>query len=161
VPPVYGRAGLTGALALALCWASACTTAQAPPSPPPSPPALAYTPFSPQTPSGYTPSQPLRELRPGVLARTIYTAETRGRYSVEIWEILAGGAKISDSVTLPGAAVIEIASGQGVFTIAGKTREVRTGDVFSFDEGQPFTIENRTPGGGLMIRASVIRRSGN
>jgi hypothetical protein len=144
-------------LALAVvCSLLACQTApQTPPaSPPPTP---AYTAFSPQTPSPYTPAQPMRQLVPGLMVRTTYKAESRGRYQVEIWEMLVGAGKKSEAATLPGAAVIEIASGEGTFTIAGNAREVRTGDVFSIDEGQQVVIEGRSQGTGLMIRATVIR----
>jgi mannose-6-phosphate isomerase-like protein (cupin superfamily) len=155
---------LRAGMVVALCSAPACTPSsqQQPPSPPPSPPPVpTYTAHSPQTPWNYEPQQLMREHAPGLMVRTMYVAESRGKDQVEIWEMLVGAGKKSGPVTLPGAAVIEIASGEGVFTIAGRPREARTGDAFSIDEAQQFTIESRTQGTGLMIRATVIRQAGS
>jgi hypothetical protein len=100
----------------------------------------------------------MHEYAPGLMVRTMY-AEPRGRHHVEIWDMLVGAGQKAGPVTLPGAAVIEIASGEGVFTIAGKPREAGIGDAFPIDEGQLFTIESQASGTGLMIRATVIRRA--
>lgn len=146
-------------MAVALCSALGCgPSEQPPPSPPPVP---AYTAYSPQTPWNSEPQQLMREYAPGLMVRTMYVAESGSRHQVEIWEMLVGAGKKSGPVTLPGAAVLEITSGEGVFTIAGRPREARTGDTFSIDEGQPCSIESRTQGAGLMIRATVIRQAGS
>ena len=102
----------------------------------------------------------MREFSPGLMVRTMYTAESRGPHRVEIWEMLVGAGKKVGPVTLPGAAVLEINSGEGVFTVAGSPRDARIGAALSIDEGQPFTIESRPQTTGFMIRATVIRRAG-
>lgn len=153
--PYWILAGMIIALSLA----SGCKASEQPPKS--SPPVPTYVAFSPQTPSDYKPARPMRQLVPGLMVSTMYISEPTGRHHVEIWDLLVGAGKKSDPVTLPGAAVIEIAAGQGVFTIAGKPHEARMGNAFSIDEGQSFTIVNRTQGEALMMRATVIRRAGS
>lgn len=152
-------------LATACLFTGACQSRSqtVPASPPPVP---AYTPFSPQTPAASVPATPMRQFAPGLMVRTMYAipAGTAGaRHQVEIWELLTGPGRKAEKVTLPGAAVLEVASGQGTLGINGKPREVRTGDVLAVNEGDSLDLESRAGGvaSGLMIRATLVRRTGN
>ena len=120
------------------------------------PPAEKPQPVS-QALSSYTPADPYKELVSNLLVRTAYTADD-GDMTVEVWDLMVGPGKKSGGAKLPGAAVLEVRSGQSVITAAGQTREVRTGATLPLDEGAEFTVENRTPNGAVMIRATVIRR---
>src|ERR1700692_982952 len=151
------RGTLLAGLAALFAFTPGCQTSQ----PQTSPPVLTPKTYSPQTFADYSPDLPYRPLAPGLMARTRYVAETRGPNHVEVWELLAGPGQKSGAVTLPGAAVLEINAGQGVITAAGKPQEVRAGQTISLDEGVEISVENRTPGGGLMIRATLIRRAAN
>jgi gentisate 1,2-dioxygenase len=131
------------------------TACQKPPSPPkpepqkPAPPPVSL--------SSYTPQRPYKQYSPGLLAQTAYVAPNTGRHAVEIWDLMVGPGKKSEPATLPGAAVFEVRSGAGIITAAGRRREVKSGATLAVNEGESFAIENRTPDGALMIRATVIR----
>lgn len=100
------------------------------------------------------PANPFTSVAPGLLARTVYSADSGAGYRVDVRDLLVGpGQKASAS--LPGAAVIEIRSGAGVMTMAGQSRELRTGSTLSLPEGQAFAIEN-TGGGALTIRVHLL-----
>ena len=103
------------------------------------------------------PLQPLREFAPGLMARTLYVAESNDPYRIEVWDLLVGPGKKTSAVSLPGAAVIEIRSGRGVLTIAGKAGDVAQGAVISVNDGDQLAIENRAPDVGLIMRATVVR----
>lgn len=108
-----------------------------------------------------TQQNPYRQFAPGLLARTTYKAEQTGRVGVEIWDLLVGPGKKTDAVTLPGGVVFEIRSGNGLVTVGGNRREVKTGATFSFDEGEAFQIENRSADEAISIRVVLIRGSQN
>jgi mannose-6-phosphate isomerase-like protein (cupin superfamily) len=108
-----------------------------------------------------TQQNPYRQFAPGLLAKTTYKAEKTSRIGVEIWDLLVGPGKKTEAVTLPGGAVFEVRSGNGVVTVGGKPREVKTGATFSFDEGEAFQIENRSADDALSIRVVLIRGSQN
>lgn len=141
-------AGLT--LLALLTAAPACqrTPAPSPSQRPPTPPAAL---------SSYSPQQPYKQFVSGLLAQTVYVAATSGPYAVEVWDLTVGPGKRSEAATLPGAAIIEIRSGAGTVTVAGRSREVRIGATFSIGEGESFTIANRSPEEALMIRATIVR----
>ncbi len=132
---------------------AACKRAQPPGAGPQPQKAAAPAAFS-----AYTPQQSYRQLVPGLLTQTAYVADKGGRYGVEIWDLLVGPGKKSGAAKLPGAAVFEVRSGQGVVTVAGKSRDVRIGATFAVDEAEEFTIENRSPDAGMAIRVTLIRR---
>jgi hypothetical protein len=111
-----------------------------------------------QTLSSYTPAEPYKQLVSNLLVRTAYAVDAGGGMSIEIWDLMVGPGKKTGNATLPGGAVFEVRSGQGIVTSAGKSSEVRTGATFSLDEATEFSIENRTPNGAIMIRSTLIRR---
>jgi hypothetical protein len=111
----------------------------------------------PQALSSYTPADPYTEFASNLLLRKAYTVDDAGM-AIEIWDLMVGPGKKSSNARLPGAAVLEVRSGQAAITVAGQAREVRMGTTFSLDEGAEFSIENRTPNDAVRIRATVIRR---
>jgi hypothetical protein len=112
---------------------------------------------SPAALSNYVPQRPYKPFSSGLLTQPVYVAESTGRHTIEVWDLMTGPGKKSEAATLPGAAVCEVRSGAGVITTAGKPRDVRTGTTFAINEGESFTIENRAPDTALMIRATIVR----
>lgn len=100
------------------------------------------------------PANPFTSITPGLFARTVYSADSGAGYRVEVRDLLVGpGQKASGS--LPGAAVLEIRSGAGTMTVAGRTQELRTGSTLSLPDGQAFAIQN-TGAGALTIRVHLL-----
>jgi len=150
---------LVAALASATGFLCACQRSPQPPLS--SPPVLTAQVSAPSNLSTYSPNNPYHQFVPGLMVRTLYVAETRGPNPITVWDLLVGPGQKTATFTLPGAAVLSISSGQGIVTAAGAAREVSTGQTTVVDEGAEIQIENRTAGAGLMIRATLVGRSGN
>ena len=106
-----------------------------------------------------TPEQPadaFRQIVPGLLARTIYTAESSGPHRVEIWDIVVGPGMKSEATTFPGGAVLEVQGGHGSITIDDKRQELRLGSTLAVDDGHKFALENADQEAALSLRAVVI-----
>lgn len=93
--------------------------------------------------SKYQPDNPYAQLAPGLLARTVFGVASGAGYRVEVRDLLVGPRQISSEVTLPGAAVFEVRSGNALITGAGKPMEVQAGSAFALLEGARFAIENK------------------
>jgi mannose-6-phosphate isomerase-like protein (cupin superfamily) len=104
---------------------------------------------------------PYRQYAPGLLARTVYKAEGADRFEVEIWDLLVGPGKKTEPATLPGGAVFEVRSGEGVLQVSGKRNEVKTGATLAVGDGESFQIDNGSTESAVSIRAVVIRARGN
>jgi hypothetical protein len=97
-----------------------------------------------------------RQLVPGLLARTRIAADAPRDRRVELWDLLVGPGKRSDSVTLPGGVVLEVRAGSGRIIIAGRERELRPGSTLAIADGTPFVLVNGRDDLGLSLRATVI-----
>jgi hypothetical protein len=97
-----------------------------------------------------------KQFAPGLLARTVYTAQGSALYRVEMWDLLVGPGRKTASVSLPGGAVLEIRSGAGRVIIDGQPRDVRMGSTLAINEGSQFSINNGQEDRPLSIRAIVI-----
>jgi len=102
------------------------------------------------------PTDPLKELAPGLLARTIYTAEGSEPYRVEIWELVVGPGMKSETTALAGGVVLEVRGGRGYITIDDKRQELRLGATLAVDDGHKFALENADKESPLSLRGVVI-----
>lgn len=143
------RSMATPLLVVAIVAAQACQRAPAP--------APAAAPAVAGPLSDFSPAQPYRQFAKGLLAQTVYTADADGPFAIEVWDLIVGPGQRSESAALPGAAVLEIRSGTGKVTVAGRDRETPTGAALSIAEGERFTIVNGSPEQALTIRATVVR----
>jgi len=106
--------------------------------------------------SKYQPENPYTQVAKGLLTRTVYQAASGTGYRVEVRDLLVGPGQSSPEVSLPGAAVFEVRSGNAIVTSAGKPLEVRAGSAFALSEGASFAIENRADSQ-LSMRVHVFR----
>ena len=97
-----------------------------------------------------------RQYTEGLLARTAYTADAGGGLRVELWDLLVGPGKATRPFKLPGAAVLEIRSGQATVAIGGKEQRVTIGTPLSADEDSEIVLVNANADIPLSIRAIVI-----
>jgi hypothetical protein len=114
----------------------------------------------PHVPPGASEEQPrtnlFKQYAPALLTRTVYVAQAAAPYRVEMWDLLVGPRRKTDAVSLPGSAVLEVRSGEGLVTIDGNPQAVRMGSTFAIDEGSKFSIDNGQQHRPLSIRAIVI-----
>lgn len=106
--------------------------------------------------SNYQPRNPYSQVVTGLLGRKLYETPGPRGYRVEVHDFLVGPKQHTASATLPGSAIGEVRSGEGVLLTAGKRQELQPGITFTVAVGVAFTIENRSevPIG---IRVHLIR----
>jgi hypothetical protein len=88
------------------------------------------------------PENPYKQLVPGLLTRTLFTASSGTGFRVEIDDFLVGPRQTTSQVSLPGAAVFEARSGSGFVTLGGYPQKIQLGSTFALSEGEGFTIKN-------------------
>ena len=90
--------------------------------------------------SNYQPAKPYVAGENGLFSRTVFQADGGKEYRVEAsdWKLAPG--KQSSSITLPGAAFIEVRSGGGTLDTAGKKQELALGSIVSISQAQAFTL---------------------
>jgi hypothetical protein len=105
--------------------------------------------------SGYQPAKPYAAAGNNLVGRTIFQADAAAGYRVEVrdWKVPPG--KQTDSITLPGAAFIEVRSGAGSLAAGEKKQELQLGTIASISQEQPFTIANNGPAP-LSLRMYVV-----
>lgn len=94
--------------------------------------------------SSYRPKNPYTALTAGMMTRTLFSTSSRNGYHVEVRDLIVGPGQHSKSVALPGAAVFEVRSGNGVMTAGESKQELKLGTTFSLAEGERFSIENKS-----------------
>ncbi|MCI0557092.1 MAG: hypothetical protein MN733_01245 [Nitrososphaera sp.] len=82
------------------------------------------------------------QLAPGLLTRTLFTASSGTDFSIEVRELLFGPGQRTSQVSLPGAAVFEVRSGEGIVTVSEQPQKIQPGSTFALSEGETFQIEN-------------------
>jgi hypothetical protein len=92
--------------------------------------------------STYRPRDPYSQLAPGLLARTIYQSAGPTGTRIAVTDYLIGPRQHTSSITLPGAAICEVKSGDGVVRLAGAEQKVNSGTTFAIAQGTPFAFEN-------------------
>ena len=106
--------------------------------------------------SNYQPKNPYVQLAPGILTRTLFEASSGKGYRVEVRDLLIGPRMRSATVSLPGAAVIEVQEGGGTIVIADRPQEFNPGATFSVPENATFAIENKSDIA-IAMRVHLIR----
>jgi hypothetical protein len=97
-----------------------------------------------------------RQLVPGLLVRARIAADAPANRRVELWDLLVGPGKRSDSVTFPGGVVLEVRGGRGRIIIAGREQELRPGSTLSIPDGTSFVLVNGRDDLGLSLRATIV-----
>ena len=72
-------------------------------------------------------------------------------------DLLIGPGQTTTSVSLPGAAVFEIRSGEGVFHRSRSEEAFKMGAAFALDEGEQFSIVNRLKDRNITIRVVLVK----
>lgn len=105
------------------------------------------------------PKDVYRTFVPGLLVRTRFAppADKSARTAIEIWDAMVAPGKASETARLPGAAIVEVRSGTGVLSVAGKPQELRTGATASVDDGAEFRVTSSDKDAPLMLRVTLIR----
>jgi quercetin dioxygenase-like cupin family protein len=106
--------------------------------------------------STYKPANPYEELRPGVLARTIFEAAGPPGYRIEVQDLRVDAKAKGEDIRLPGAAFLEVQDGTGIVTTGAKRQEVSPGAMIAVSAGQAFAAE-ATSDRPLAIRVRVIK----
>lgn len=106
--------------------------------------------------SSQQPKNPYTTLAAGIMTRTLFESSSGRGYRVEVRDLLVGPGQRAENVSLPGAAVFEIRSGNGVLTVAASARELKLGSTFALAEGQSFTVENKSDSA-LAMRVYLFR----
>lgn len=107
--------------------------------------------------SSYQPKNPYEQLAAGIMTRTLFEASSGTGYRVVVDDLLVGPGKHSESVSLPGMAVLEVRSGNGLITIGrGKPRDLKLGSTFTLPEGESFAIDNKAEDA-IAIRVHVFK----
>jgi hypothetical protein len=120
---------------------------------------LAPRPAAAQARTQARPPEPLptyRQLARGILARTRLVADSTSGQRVEVWDLLVGPGIQSDSIALPGAAVIEVRGGSGRVRVGGQERTVQAGITFAVPEGAALAVTNGRADLGLALRAVIV-----
>ena len=94
--------------------------------------------------SSYQPQNPYTQLVSGLLSRTLFSNPDADGTRVEVRDLLVGPNQKTASATLPGTAVCEVRSGDGVLTMGNKRQQFRMGEAFVIPEGENFTIANES-----------------
>ena len=91
--------------------------------------------------SPYEPRNPMAQVVPGMVGRTIGQAATSG-YRVEAREFIVGPGPRRVDVALTAAGVFEVTSGSGTVTTGNLRRDLAAGTTFATPDDQTVSIEN-------------------
>lgn len=94
--------------------------------------------------SDYQPRNPYSQLVTGLLTRTLYETSSGNGYRIEVRDLLVAPQQHSASTTLPGSALCQVLSGDGVLTAGEKNRDLKLGSTFTIPEGEAFAIQNKS-----------------
>ncbi len=89
-----------------------------------------------------------------VLSQTVASSKD---YSVEEWALLVGPGKTTDTVTLPGSAVLLVRTGSAVVTLGDRRQDVRLGSSLLVPENQRFSIANSNKERPVSIKAVIVK----
>jgi len=106
--------------------------------------------------SPYEPRNAYAEVTKGLLSRTVFEAAGPPGTRIEIRDLLVGPGQNTESVSLPGAAALDVRSGSGTIVRGGQSQEFRTGATLGISEGESFVIQNKAdiP---IMVRVNLLR----
>jgi mannose-6-phosphate isomerase-like protein (cupin superfamily) len=104
----------------------------------PPPPAAGLTYSSART------DNPHKQYAHGLWTRVLYRTATDRGYRVEVWDLIVGPRASTDSVQLPGAAVLQVRNGAGVLSVDARPQNIALGEVIAVSEGIAFRLENHS-----------------
>lgn len=110
------------------------------------------------TPKPPPPATTFQQLAPGLLVRPVFSSRLPDGGTIELWDLLTGPGRQSDSTRLPGAAVLEVRGGSGRIVLDGKPQDVRPGTMLAVPDGSTVAFLNGREDNGLSIRAVITRR---
>lgn len=118
--------------------------------------ALPQTPVNEANFSKTEPAMPFSKFANGLATRTLFQVSDGAGTQVEVRDLLIGPRQKTESTSLPGAAVLEIRSGEGTIRIDERLLELTPGSTHSVPEKAAFVIENKSdlP---MTIRAFLFR----
>ena len=93
--------------------------------------------------SGSQPNNSFRLQEGNVLARTAFSTPGPANTQIEIREFMFPPHARSLLGALPGPGVLEVYSGQGMLSVAGKTEELAGGVIKAVPAGQALEFDNR------------------
>lgn len=118
-------------------------------------PLLAEAPKDQSNFSQATSKNPYKEVAKNLLERTVFETAGPSGTQIELRDVfVAPGTKV-EGVSLPGPAVLQVVSGEGGATIAGKSQELKMGAAVTLPQDTPCVLESRgiMP---LVLRAHII-----
>jgi hypothetical protein len=89
------------------------------------------------------PKTPYVEAAKGLLTRTVFETDAPGDTHIEVRDLLVGPGQTTASVSLPGAAILEVRLGGGTVVVHDKARQIQAGATMAVSEGESFVIENK------------------
>lgn len=92
----------------------------------------------------------------GVVRRGVFMSKARSNFSVEIWDMMAAIGTRSSKIYFPGAAILEVRTGNARFIVDGKTTELKMGSTLVINEGSSLEIETQKEQKPVNFRAIVI-----
>jgi hypothetical protein len=95
--------------------------------------------------SSFKRANPYTEAGKGLLVRTIFQTDGPQGTRIRIQDFLVAPGQTTVNVSLPGAAVVEVRSGNGSIVVRERREEITSGRTVSISEGESFAIENNTP----------------
>jgi|GEM_PF-3529849 len=87
---------------------------------------------------------PYAQVAPGILGRTLYSADSGQGYAVEIRELIVQPRRALSTFSLPGAAVIQNLSGIGTVSIEGGRSPSASVSILSVSSGAKLMIANKS-----------------
>lgn len=93
----------------------------------------------------------------GALNRETFKVNVPSAYTVVIWDMMFAAGQVADKISLPGAVILEVRSGKGMFLIDDKPTDINIGSTLQIGEGSTFSIDNRQGTEPITARAIIIR----
>ncbi len=105
--------------------------------------------------SAYSPQNPYKKAGKNLLTRTVFEAPGPDGTRIELLDLFVTPGSTADKVTLPGAAVLEVLSGEGKMTVGDKSQELSQGTSVTLGQDATSSLESRgiTP---LVLRARIF-----
>jgi hypothetical protein len=102
-----------------------------------------------------TAKNPYKEVATNLLSRTIFETTGPNGIKIEVRDLFVPPGKTAEKVSLPGAALLEVLSGDGKMTSGEKSQELRIGMTVAVAQDAAFSLESRDieP---LVLRARVL-----
>jgi hypothetical protein len=105
--------------------------------------------------SPYAPRNPYQEAGKNLLARTVLETPGPAGTRIELRDLFITPGTTAEKVSLPGAAILEVLSGEGKITTAEKSQELTQGTSVSLAQDATCSLESRGITA-LVLRARIF-----